>query len=179
MISNHSPREPHAQRDSFYETRYTYLMYQMVSRCRDWVRIIENVNDDPDLFNVRDDAEYENHNIPKSAIICLKRMLVNILTAAKLTDSFKCRIAHMVFELYFNLRRMNQPLFASVLAKSLREGVPYDRDAYARYRAQLRECFRSFDKIPHMSYGPQRGTGTDPLRDFSEAVFPRDEDIAI
>ncbi|MBV8517709.1 MAG: hypothetical protein JO197_09950 [Acidobacteria bacterium] len=171
MIENHDPRDRHTPSDSFYETRYTYFIYEMVSRCRDWILAVERLTDDAELFNIQNNDEYENHNIPKSAIICLARILLDVLTSSKLSESYKSRMSHLVFDTYFRLRRLNQTVFAEVLAKALRRGDPFDAEQDAAYRAALRTAYGTFDKIPHMMHSIRGGRAEDPLRDFEAIVF--------
>jgi hypothetical protein len=98
-------------------------------------------------------------------------MLIAILQSPKLSESYKSRMAHLVFDAYFRLRRLDQLVFSEVLAKALRAGDRYDAKQDAAYRSALRTAFDSFDKIPHMMHSIRGGNGEDPLGDFEAMVF--------
>lgn len=170
MIENHSPREPSRQPDTFDETRYTYFVYQMMDRCRDWMLGISRINDanNPNR-EVADDDEYDT--IPKAATQCLRRILFSIMIASKLSASFRERMAHLVFETYFSLRRANQYTLAHVLARRIRAGDPYSPERDQAYRDERARAFDSFDKIPHITYAHRLGSTADPLADFTAEVF--------
>lgn len=170
MIENHIPREPNRQPDTFYETRYTYLLYQMMDRCRDWMLAISRIKDaDNPNAEVVDDDGYDT--IPKAATQCLRRILFSILTAQKLSASFRERMAHLVFDAYFSLRSANQHALAHVLARGIRAGNPYSPQRDQVYREELARAFDSFDKIPHITYAHRPGRADDPLSDLTTEVF--------
>lgn len=171
MIENHKPPGLDTERDSFYETRYSYLIYRMVARCRDWILEVEKVQHQPHIVQVHVKFDYENDNIPKTAIICLIRMLSSILVS-DLPEKFRHRIADMVFETYFKLRKLRGcEKYAEVLLDGLRQGYfSYDAARDAMYQREIRAAFRSFDTIPHMMEGRRRGATSDPLQDFRAAL---------
>jgi hypothetical protein len=116
--------DPLVRTDAEWPTRYCFLLYEIISNLRGWVRALEHLPlGQRNVRLVRDDLENENGNIPKSAILALGQCLQSIVVAESLPEKFRRYLLDVAFELYFWLRSTpGFERYAHVLALSLRDG---------------------------------------------------------
>jgi hypothetical protein len=130
--------DPLIESISEWPNRYCYLIYTAVSAMCDWVVAIQYVEPaQPNVVLRSLEADHDNGNIPKSAILALCRSLRSVLNSNVLPESFKRDIADMVFRLYFTLRSLKRDDYATVLAAAISKGGTYLPSTDKTYKANL------------------------------------------
>lgn len=96
-----------------WNTRYAYLLYEIVYVLCDWVDNIryERFNYAVELH--KDNYENENDNVIKSSIICLIDILDMIARAEKVPDKFKQKLADRMLKLLFELKTSDSKIAIS------------------------------------------------------------------
>jgi len=136
--------------DSECPTRYSYLLYEIVSTLCHWIVAATTVPSQDNVRLAHVDLSYETWNIPKSSIIALNQCLCEILPAQNVSSVLKESIMGMVFRLYFGLRAHKETEeHARVLALALKQkerGSTYESDD--GFRRAVLGYFEGFDKNP-------------------------------
>lgn len=104
-------------------TPYHYLLYELLSVLRNFVRAIEEIPVDQEnivLDNER--VDHENDNIPKSAILAIGLIVKDIIMTDKLEDRFKSYLIKTVLRLLSELNTKEKLPYRRVLEKSILSG---------------------------------------------------------
>jgi hypothetical protein len=142
MVRNYRLDDRLIDPEAEWPNRYSFLIYTAIDAMRNWVRAVEAV--DPKQSNVVLEflnAQHDNGNIPKSAIIALSQSIRSVLTST-VGDRYKAYIADIAFRLFFGLRsieRLNG--YGTVLKKALVQGGSYSPQHDDVYREALAQAF--------------------------------------
>ncbi len=142
--------DPLVRPDAEWPTRYCFLLYEIISNLRGWVRALEYLpRDQANVRLERDDLEHENGNIPKSAILGLGQCFQYIVVAESLPVKFRRYLLDIAFELYFWLRSTSGlERYGHVLALSLRDGGSWlPTDGLDELRSFTVGALRSTDRL--------------------------------
>lgn len=104
-------------------TPYHYVLYEILSILRNFVRAIEEIPMDQEnivLDNER--VDHENNNIPKSAILAIGLIVKDIIMTDKLNDGFKSYLIKTVLRLLSELNTNEKLPYRRVLEKSILSG---------------------------------------------------------
>ena len=105
MVRNFCADSPLVDKDSEWPTRYSYLLYEVISTLVAWLSMVQHLP--VDQANVRlagASGAQENGNIPKSAVFALSDCLRCILLADHLPSRFRGSIAGLAFSCLFELK---------------------------------------------------------------------------
>jgi hypothetical protein len=150
-IENYKPLGPDYDPDREFPTRYSYLLYQMFSVMRDWVRAAREFPPDTKA-NILDDvkAGHGDDHVPTAATRALAMSLRKVLKADALETKFKHYLANIVFNLYFDMRQHGPTPYASLLLYHLTQDGYGGRDV--EYGKELAEALETSDFHFRMTY---------------------------
>lgn len=151
IIRNYTLQNPLLDCYAEWPTRYSYLLYEMVSTLRHWIQGVSDIPTDSSLAILPSpDAPLESKNIPLSSCIALGQCLRFVLGSEAVDNRFKQYLLNIIFRLYFDLRKHNETLgYAVFLRTALRRGGPYEQQNDEAYRAYLITAFQRHDQIPY------------------------------
>jgi hypothetical protein len=150
IVRNYSLDDPLVESEVNLPIRYSGLLYNLFRTLRTWVELVKQIPADQANAGLRwTNLEHENENIPKSAIICTRFCLRDVLPSDKINFRLKRTILHTFLDLYFDLRASNINNYAEVLALAMRPGGFVLDDQDIRFRNALADGFNSFDRFPH------------------------------
>jgi len=168
IVSNMKVGSREVDLDSEWPTRYHFVIYTLFEVIGSWIESIDQVpaqNENIVLQHVN--AEHENSNIVKSAIVLIGICLRKVLESEKLDQKFKSYIAIICFELYFSLyTKQGYEKYVECLAISIRQGGYRSQSSSSTYQNALTQAYTGFDKIPHISTDGR-------LKEFEMRVFGR------
>lgn len=128
-------------------TPYHYLLYDIVSTLTHWVTAVKGVPpDQPNVVLDNDRVDYENGNIPKSAILALGQVLHSVMESNSLDTRFKAYLLGIALRSLRDLaiEAKTKP-FSVVLQKSILQGGYACRSNNQSYRSELCIVFMSLD----------------------------------
>jgi hypothetical protein len=149
---NYSPQGPLVRKISEWPTKYSYLLYQVVSTMCSWVRALRDIpSTQENVVLNSQDTENENGNIPKSTILALCRCFRFIVNSTNISSEFKNYLLDSLFSLYFDiLFYEDYKGYADVLKYALIQGGEYYMGKNKKsYLEQINIAFKSFDSIPY------------------------------
>jgi len=152
ICKNYRPVAKYVDLEAEFPTKYSYLLYEIISTLCGWVRTIEDLpaaQKNTVLKNLRPDTE--NGNPIKCSILCLAQCLRTVLITASIPKKFKDYLTGCVVNLYFDLAK-NQKCekYAEVLFNSLNTPRLYDQSYDSVYFGHLISGIINNDNIPHM-----------------------------
>jgi hypothetical protein len=144
IVRNYRPSEPDVDDDKEWSIKYSWLLYQIFSTLRDWIKATNEVSDDQKNIQLQNSrADNENNNIAKSSILALGHCVSIVLKSDAIGDALKNSLTDMAFELYFGLRRsQNRSAYAQVLAASLQNGGTMHLSSRRDHRQALAAYFQ-------------------------------------
>jgi len=152
--------DPRRDEEVFEEwpTRNAYLLSSIFGALTDWIGAIERLPaDSPHLELESDQANHENGNIPKSAIIALGDCLREVLLAEAVSDRFKNHLADICFRCLSKLPKNGDKAgFRRSMIASLIAGGPLRKTDHL---PRLLEAFGDLDHVVRAR-----------LDDFAEAL---------
>ena len=157
ICRNYDPREGHADLRDEFPTKYSYVLYDMVSTLRDWIRGVtalpmEQSNTVMRMQNLR----HENDNPVKSSIIAVGQCLRTVCMTESIPLQFKHYLIGIVFDLYFKLKDSPQRSgYATVLLESVSESRFSPRED-PRFLGTMISGLVENDNIPHDVAGENR-----------------------
>src|SRR5437879_13565603 len=87
-----------ADENDEFPIKYSFLLYEIFSYMRDWVRAIEDVpSNQPNVVLKSSSPELENGNIPKSSILALCESAYFVLMAEDIGERMKSTVVDMIF----------------------------------------------------------------------------------
>lgn len=149
ICRNFDPNKRYASESN---TKYSHLLYSMISTLCNWIRTIEEVP--IDQSNVALDStslEHENGNLIKSSMLAMGQCIKSILITDKIHPDFRKEMAALPISLYYDLNRRDEYAnYAEVLFESLLSGgSQYGDDNGEKYLGILLNAFVEHDNIPH------------------------------
>lgn len=145
VVRNYRLVDPLASPDDEFPIRYSFLLYEIFSAMRNWVKSLEDVPlDQPNVVLISTRADHENGNIPKSAMLALCACARHVLQSDNLTVRFKNYLVDIVFWLYFDLR--SKPKlhdYATVLGRAISQGGTYRPRDDRKYQSALIAAFEN------------------------------------
>jgi hypothetical protein len=141
---SYKPVGPDYEPEREFPTRYSFLLYEIFSITRDWVKLAREYprkDKTPLLEEVRDG--HGDEYVPTAATRTLALSLRHVLKADTLEPRFTHYLANVVFGLYFDLRQHGPRDFADLLLYHLTHDGYAGRDA--QYGRALAEALESAD----------------------------------
>ena len=146
MARNYRIIDPLSDANSEWPNRYAYLIYEIFSSLKSWIRdAAELPRDQRNVVLEHIDDQHENGNIPKSSIRALCQCLFHVAVSENIDESQKRSLTDMVFRLFFEIREM---------------------DGFQEYGTVLLHCIQGFRS--YASEAPE-------FRNVLRAVFFREE----
>ncbi|MBM7558169.1 hypothetical protein [Halanaerobacter jeridensis] len=102
ICQNYDPDFTIVDRNDEFPTRYDYLLYEIISVLKKWIKSIKHLNDNYHTNINIDKLKHKNDNIIVSSIIAFGRVMKTIINS-NLTDKFKEYMLGIYFELYIDL----------------------------------------------------------------------------
>lgn len=153
MVRNLDPHRAASKDISEWDTRYEYLLNEIVDMLGWWVLAAEdldkkNPHSKPKTASLRP----EGNNIPKSALFTLGDCLHSAILSEEIGPGVKRTLTHSALHLYFQLRESERLAdYAHVLRLVLRTGSSTSATRHAGFCEQVLEHLASFDTISHKS----------------------------
>jgi len=153
ICKNYRLCDPMADENDEFPIKYSFLLYEIFSYMRDWVRAIEDVpSNQPNVVLKSSSPELENGNIPKSSILALCESAYFVLMAEDIGERMKSTVVDMIFELYFELRSSGKyDGYASALLNTLIKGKDYRHDNDL-YREAVALMFKKEEMEYHITH---------------------------
>jgi hypothetical protein len=128
MARNYRLNDPLSDPTNEFPNRYAYLIYEIFSCLKDWVRDAAKIpRSQANVVLKRVDSQHENGNIPKSSIKALCQSLFYVMTSEHLGNNIKHSSANGVFSLFFEIRSIDGfQDYATVLLRCLEDTKSYD-----------------------------------------------------
>ena len=152
ICDNYRPDPARVDLDAEFPTVYSFLLYEMVTTLRDWIRKIEELPvDQANVILQGEEADHENGNPVKSAILALGRCISVIFSCPRIPDRFKNYMVSIALNLYFDLdanpktKRYASALRSALLSGGFRMGSRLAPD----YLGPLLRALIVNDNIPH------------------------------
>jgi hypothetical protein len=131
MARNYRITDPLSDTNSEWPNRYAYLIYEIFSSLRNWIRdAAELPRDQRNVVLEHIDDQHENGNIPKSSIRALCECLFHAAVSENLGEGQKHSLTDMVFGLFFEIRKMEGfQEYGTVLLHCLKRVKSYEPKA--------------------------------------------------
>jgi hypothetical protein len=136
-----------------WNSKYAYLLYEIVSTLCNWIEIIESPEFTYKVELRNDNFDHENGNIIKSSIICLIQVLDAIADADVVPDRFKEYLMDIVFRLLFDMRKMGSSdciKYSNVLFSCIEHHLKRFPKVKVKFYTLIKSAYRKFDKIPYV-----------------------------
>jgi hypothetical protein len=150
ICRNYNPNQNYVDLNSEFPTKYSYLLYEIISVLRSWIRLAEILPEEKPNFQIhKNNLETENSSILKCCILCLGRSIGSIVTCKSISLKFKKYILEMFFNLYFDMRVLvGKEICSQVLLNSvINQGSGY-RKIDESYIGTIISAFIENDNIP-------------------------------
>jgi len=150
IVRNYSLDDPLVESEVAMPIRYSRLLYNIFDALKNWIDLLKAVpSDQANIVLRRINLDHENENIPKSAIICTRFCLRDVLPSGKINLRLKRDILHLMLDRYFDLRTAGFDDYAEVLGLAMKPTGFIINEEEILYRNALADGYNSFDKFPH------------------------------
>jgi len=154
IVRNYRLSDPLADPNAEWPTRYNFLIYEMFSALRNWIKATENIPANQRNVSLQSTrVEHENGNIPKSAILALAECVRCVLESDNLSKKSQRYLLDMVFHLYFELQRtQNGEAYATVLLAAIQKGGSWKPRDDEPYESRLADAFNTLKSEYYVKY---------------------------
>lgn len=145
-----------------FPTKYSYLLYHIISTLVDWIRTVQDLPEDQANAKLESISLYkhENGNIVKCSIFCLGRCIKEIVITPEMPERFRRNRVDSAFRLFFDLRANPKTAdYAKVLLEVLMYGGESEpmrslecETKYGYYLGFMISCLPNMDLVPGNSY---------------------------
>lgn len=145
-----------------FSTKYSYLLYQIISTLIYWIRTVRDLPEDQENAKLESISlhQHENGNIIKSSIFCLGRSIKEIMLTPEVPERFKRDRVDSAFNLFFDLRANPKTEdYAKVLLEVLMYGGEFEpmrsleyETKYGHYLGSLISYLPIMDLVPGNNY---------------------------
>ena len=150
ILANYSEDGPGVDSSNEWPTRYSYLLYEIISMQRNWIRSVRDLPNGNCHKTLADTAAtHDNQHIPKSAILSLTQCVQKIAECERVGQQFKNYLLEMVFGLFRDLFQ-EQPALAACLLNAIRCPGGWCRPSRV-YAKSVRSAWNACDQIPYHS----------------------------
>jgi len=135
-----------------WNSRYAYLLYEIVSTLIHWIRIIQAEKFSYKVELRSDDHQHENANVIKSSIICLIQILDLISRNDEVPHRFKQYLTNMVFRLLFDLKTSSSEIsrrYGNVILNLIKFYMFFPTVFNEAFYKVIKSTYDKFDKIPY------------------------------
>jgi hypothetical protein len=163
--------EPHE-----WNTRYTYLLDEIVHTLCNWVDNIRYERFNYAVKLLKDDHQHENANIIKSSIICLIEVLDLIARDEKVPEKFKREQANSVIKLLFELKTSDLEIairYGNVVFNCIKFYMKFPMKLNKKFYKLLKNTYEKFDKT-HFILGHKREKGSqldEELHEYLGSIY--------
>lgn len=166
-------KEPHE-----WNSRYTYLLYEIVSTLEDLVFWIKHSEFSYPIELKKDDHDLEGGNVVKSSIIYLIEILDLIAASENVPDRFKHYLVDIVLRLLFELRTSiseESKRYSNIIFNCIKDHMVKYREFNRSFYELIRKSYDKFDKIHYTASASERSNlarGLDTeIKEYLTTIF--------
>lgn len=152
ICRNYNIEEKYIDIDLEFPTRYSYLLYKIISALRDWIISVGNISKDQENILIQSaKLAHDNSNIVASSILAIGQCIFIIADTEKIPLKFKRYLIEIVYDLYFNIKLPHidaDEKYAQLLLKSLVMGGREFHKGEADYNSLVLDTLLHIDTIP-------------------------------
>jgi len=157
IVRNYKPADdPLIDLEVEFPIWYSYLLYSIFSALRNWILPVREIIGHQDNVRlVSTQADHENSNIPKSAILALADCTHSVLVSEALGENLQRTLMDLVLGIYFELRGSPQgDVYAEALKNAIHAGgfSLGSRAWGGTYRDRLRAAIHRQDRVRYHEY---------------------------
>jgi len=150
ICRNFDPCDSYVNLNDEFPTKYNYLLYEIFSTLRSWIRIIKKMpKSQSNSILESTSLTNENGNIIKSSIITLGQCIQALLATEKMPIEFKDYMLAIAFDIYFDLKSCQDTAdYSDLIILSILCGGAKYPNVKEEHIGQVISSFLEYDTVP-------------------------------